>query len=77
MPDAETTLVLMTSTESAAGGLLAYDDTSSPVGGQIVVMPFNLTALSDSLVARDLLETPRPGCRPMKAIPPLRSRARW
>ncbi len=55
-PAADATLLYETAGYAGAAGILAYDDDTAPASGQIVVLAFNLAALADQAVARDLVE---------------------
>jgi len=55
-PEPTATAVYETSAYPGAAGLLAYDDTASPLGGQTVALACNLAALADTVAARHLVE---------------------
>ncbi len=55
-PAAGAVTVMETATYSGAAGLLAYDDNLAPQAGQVVMMAFNVAAVTDTVVARQMTE---------------------
>ncbi len=55
-PDAQSYLVYQPQSEPGTAGILIYDDNSNPLSAQIVYWAFDFTSITDTTVARQLLE---------------------
>jgi subtilisin-like proprotein convertase family protein len=55
LPAPDTQLLYASTAELRHAGLLVHDDNTAPAGGQIVNMCFNLSAVTDTTIARSLL----------------------
>ena len=56
LPASDAYIVYTTRNYRNAGGIITYDNTYSPQGGQLVFYAFNLMAIADSVVRKQLIE---------------------